>query len=104
MIGESFAIIAVILVLAAMIARSGRRLFSAFTLPLISIPALHLIGAALRVGPSLYLLDIAGLVVGLVLCFLCSRAFRSRKARMGYFAFCCFFLVALEIAYLMQVL
>lgn len=102
MVGISLAIIAVILVLAAMIARTGRRVFSAFTLPLISIPVMYLVGAALRMGSRLYLFEIAGLIIGLILCFLFSRAFRSPRARVGYFAFCCFFLVALLIAYLLR--
>lgn len=102
MVGMSVAIIAVILALAAMIARSGRRMFSAFTLPFISIPVLHLVGTALRMSGRLHLFDIAGLVIGLLLSFLFSRAFRAQRSKLFYFVFCCCFLVALLVAYLIH--
>lgn len=102
MVGESLAIIAVILVMAAMLARAGKHVFAAFTLPLISIPAFHLLGAMFRLSGWMALLDVVGLAVGLGLCVLFARAFRSKKARYGYLVFCVVFLVALLAAYLMN--
>lgn len=102
MVGESLAIVAVIFVMAAMLARAGKHVFAAFTMPLISIPVVHLIGVVFRLQSWMALLDVIGLLVGLGLCFLLSRAFRSKKARVGYLVFCGIFLVALLAAYLMN--
>lgn len=104
MVGESLAIIAVILVMAAMVARSGRHLFSALTLPLITIPVFHLVGS--MVGPRSWLpvLDGVALLMGCALCVFFSRSIVSKRGRKGYLLFCVAFMVALLIAYLKYLL
>lgn len=98
MVGESLAIIAVIIVLAVMVARRGKHRFAAITLPLVSIPALHLVGRALRMNSLPW--NIAGLLIGVALCILSSRKFsESRSVSVAYLFFCLFFLIGLFIAY-----
>lgn len=101
MVVESLAILAVILVMAAMFARSGRRIFSAFTLPLCSIPLFHIVGRVFRLS-NIAVLDIAGFVVGVLLCLLFSKAFEQKRSRVGYLVFCCAFMAALLVAYLIN--
>lgn len=99
MVGETLAIIAVILVLAAMMARSGRIIFSAITLPLISLPVLHLVGTLLKLGAAVIYFDIIGLLFGIILCFVFSKAFRTRGAQIIYLSSCGIFTIALFISY-----
>lgn len=101
MVGESLAIIAVIVVLAAMLARRGTGFFAAVTLPLISVPLFHLIGTVVLRRRYVLACEIAGLVVGLVLCYLFSRALPQKRSRWGYLLFCWTFTVALAVAYFM---
>lgn len=108
MIAQSFAIIAVILVMAFMFLRTGRRAGALFTLPLISVSAFHLLGYAIYwvfvASPisAEYLhvaLDVFGLVVGTMLCWILSRAINVKKLRYVYFLSCFVFLALLTIAY-----
>lgn len=102
MVGESLAIIVVIFGMAFMFARSGKRIFASFTLPLVSIPLLHLIGVMLRFTAWLLIFDLAGLVIGATLCIIFSRAFRAKRNRIGYLFFCLAFMVALMIAFVLR--
>lgn len=108
MVGQSFAIIAVILVMSFMFLRAGRRAGAIFALPLISVSAFHLIGYAIHKmlvqselpTVSLHIaIDAAGLLVGVVLCWILSRAITVKKLRYVYFISCAVFLAALTIAY-----
>lgn len=99
MIGESLAIIAVILVLAAMLAKSGRHIFAAFTLPLVSVPIFYLIGSFTGSYLQHNILNIIGFLLGAGLCVLSSRLFRSRRSRTAYLLFCILFMAALLLAY-----
>lgn len=109
MVGQSFAIIVVILVTAFMFLRTGRRAGALFTLPLISVSVFHLIGVAVHriflnsALPTIGLhmaMDILGLVVGAVLCWILSRAIRPSKLRLVYFCSCAVFLALLTTAYI----
>lgn len=110
MVGESLAIIAVILVMAAMSVRSGKRELALLTLPLTSVSLFHLLGAvmykALRnsmlpLRMLFSIIDIAGLLAGAVLCVVLSRSIRTRRGRWAYLVFTLFFLAALTVAYLL---
>lgn len=109
MVGQSFAIIAVILVMSFMFLRSGRRAGAIFALPLISVSVFHLIGFAVHrmfvqselPTSSLHVaLDMAGFFVGALLCWILSRAILVKKLRYVYFISCTVFLAALTVAYI----
>lgn len=109
MVGQSFAIIVIILVMAFMFLRTGRRAGALFTLPLISASVFHLIGVGIHhifsqsALPTLGLhmaVDILGLAVGLVLCWVLSRAINPKKLRWAYFCSCAVFLALLTAAYI----
>lgn len=108
MIGISFAIVVLILGLAFMFLRSGRRAGALFALPLISVSAFHLIGWAVykllvkSEVPTATLhitIDAVGLAAGLLLCWILARAIDPKNLRYSYFAFCAVFLVAMFCAY-----
>lgn len=100
MVGESLAIIAVIVVMAFMAARRGKRLFAMITLPLTSIPVLYLLSWVLRLNSLPFI--ITGLIAGVFVCGFFSRGFTgSPYGRAGYLVFCVVFLVALFLAYLL---
>lgn len=113
LIGQSSAIIAVILVMSFMFLRSGRRAGALFALPLISVPLFHLVGvavyrflvqsefptAALHIG-----IDITGLVLGLVLCGILARAISVKRLSNVYFICCAVFQGALATAYILHLL
>ena len=111
MLGESLAIIVVILVLAFMAIRSGKLVLAGLTVPLISLSMLHLIGEGvaqlLRVSPdnrlTLFLgAHTVGLLLGLCLCALASRTIAVRRIRSFYLLFTCLFLLGLFTAYRLQ--
>jgi len=110
MVGESLAIIAVILIMAFMFMRSQKKTFGVLVLPLISISLFHLIGRllhpvlgrALERNVFLFGSDVVGLIVGVVLCVLLSRGIPTRKGRSAYVAFSGFFLLALTGAYMLN--
>lgn len=108
MIGVSIAIVALILVMAFMFLRSGRRAGALFALPLISVSTFHLLGYAaykLLVKSELptvslqITIDAVGLAVGLVLCWVLARAIDLKILRYTYFACCAVFLTAMFYAY-----
>lgn len=110
MIGQSLAIIAVILVMVFMFLRTGRRVAAIFVLPLTSVSVFHLIGAAvyrLLVAseyPTMTLycgIDLAGLLVGAILCIIFSRLIAVKRLRAVYLIFSLVFLTALCIAYIL---
>lgn len=109
MIGQSFAIVAVILVMSFMFLRTGRRAGALFALPLVSVSAFHLLGYAVYKmlvqselpTQSLHVaLDVAGLIVGLTLCWILARAINVKKLRYVYFISCAVFLTALTMVYI----
>lgn len=109
MVGQSFAIIVIILVMAFMFLRAGRRAGALFTLPLISVSVFHLIGVAIHhvfsksALPTVGLhmaMDLLGLAVGLILCWILSRAINPKKLRWAYFCSCAVFLALLTVAYI----
>lgn len=94
---ESLAILAIIIVLAVMVARRGKRQFLAFVLPLISIPVLHIVAYLLDF--SRFYFDLAGLVVAVVLCVVFSFGLTERKHKIGYIAYNLVFVAALFISF-----
>lgn len=109
MISQSFAIIAIILVMSFMFLRTGRRAGALFALPLVSVSTFHLLGYAVHKvlvqselpTQSLHIaLDVAGLAVGLTLCWILARAINVKKLRYVYFISCAVFMAALTIVYI----
>jgi hypothetical protein len=109
LIGQSFAIIAVILVMIFMFLRGGRKAGALFSLPLLSVPLLHLTGMALRIlAPDAFTslvlnmaFDIAGFCLGAVTCWIMARAITVKRLRYAYFVSCAVFLGLLAAAYIM---
>jgi len=109
MIGQSFAIIILILVMMFMFLRAGKRTGAVFTLPLVSVPLFHLLGFAVQrpfiqsglptVGLHITM-DVIGLSCGLFTCWVLSRAIGVKKLRYTYFLSCAMFLSALAAAYI----
>lgn len=97
--GESLAIIAVLLVLIAVTARRGKYRFAVALAPLFSVPALHLLGWALRLEGYYVWFDLAGLLLGAGLCVAVSRSLPSRAAKWLYLVSILIFLTALLLAY-----
>jgi len=109
MIGQSFAIIILILVMSFMFLRSGKRAGAVFALPLITVPLFHLLGYAVYrpfLGSGISIvgfhvaMDTAGLLCGLLACWILSRAIGVKKLKYTYFAGCATFLSALAAAYI----
>ena len=109
MIGQSFAIIILILVMSFMFLRAGKRAGAVFALPLISVSLFHLLAYALQrpfmqtalpVKGLHVAMDIIGLLAGLWCCLRLSRAISVKKLRHTYFAGCAVFLTALAAAYI----
>jgi hypothetical protein len=109
LIGQSFAIVSVILVMILMFLRGGRKAGALFSLPLLSVPLLHLTGMALRMlMPDAFsalvlnvAFDVAGFCFGSVICWIMARAITVRRLRFAYFASCAVFLGLLAAAYVM---
>jgi hypothetical protein len=109
LVGQSIAIIAVILVMIFMFLRGGRKAGALFSLPLLSVPLLHLTGMVLRpLAPDAFMglvlgvaFDIAGFCLGAVTCWVMARAITVRRLRYAYFASCAVFLGLLAAAYVM---
>jgi hypothetical protein len=92
-----------------MFLRGGRKAGALFSLPLLSVPLLHLTGMALRVlTPDAFTrlvlnvaFDIAGFCLGAIVCWIMARAITVRRLRYAYFASCAVFLGLLSAAYIM---
>ncbi|MCL2055955.1 MAG: hypothetical protein FWH02_01895 [Oscillospiraceae bacterium] len=113
--GESLAVIAVILGMAAMFVRAKRRGMALLCLPLISVPLFHLahhvagpIGRgfgrsfgwdfpAMNIG-----LIIIGVVVGSAACAMFSRIIPTRRGTTGYLILTLLFQVAIGIGYVIN--
>ena len=113
MVGQSFAIIAVILVMSFMFLRAGRRGGALLTVPLVCVPLFHLAGTAVHRIPVskdyatitlLCTIDIIGLAVGIAFCAIVSKGIVMKKMRLVYFVSCTIFLVALTAAYILFLL
>lgn len=109
MIGVSVAIVSLILVLAFMFVRAGKRAGAMFALPLISVSTFHLIGWAvykllvkseLSTAALHITIDSVGLAVGLILCWILARAIDIKTMRYVYFVCCAVFLTAMLYAYI----
>ena len=113
MIGESVAILAVILVMMIMALRQGKRPLVILSLPLMIIPAVYLIGEALLWTlrnmtalpiSTLRMVAVAvGWAVGTVACILTARALISKRARALYLALALIYMTALSIAYYVHI-
>lgn len=99
MVVESYAIIAVMLLMILLLARAGKQQAVLFTVPLMSVPVFHLIGIALQLQVHKLLFAAIGLLAGLALSFLFSHWFKTRRGKAGYFFICLSFLAALFFAY-----
>lgn len=114
MIGESFAIIAVVLVMAAMGLRAKRKETAILALPFLFVPAAFLVGEALLytlrsitdlpVSVLRLLAVLVGALAGMLLCAVLSKGFRSRKGGQVYLMFSFLVLIALAAAYYFQIL
>ncbi|MCL2035648.1 MAG: hypothetical protein FWG94_13100 [Oscillospiraceae bacterium] len=109
MIGQSFAIIILILVMSLMFLRSGKRTGAVFALPLISVPLFHLLayavyrplmGGVISIVGFHVAMDAAGLWCGILSSLILSRAIGLKKLRYTYFAGCTAFSSALAAAYI----
>ena len=110
MVGQSVAIIAVILVMLFMFMRAGKRSGAVFALPLLIVPGFHLLGAAIHRAMAgsgfwpLIIIDCAGLLLGSALCGILSRAIKPRRLRWAYLALCLVFQAALTYVYVLFLL
>lgn len=109
MVGQSFAIIVLILIMSFMFLRAGKRAGMLFALPLISVSLFHLLGFAVShifakstaSAAGIHVTaDVTGLFTGLLFCLILSRAIGVKKLRYTYFAGCALFLTALAAAYI----
>jgi len=106
LVSESLAILLVILVMAVMYRRAGKKDISILALPLVCVPCARLVSAGLfgadRGDTPLYsyMVEAAGLVAAIFLCTLLSRNLESRSVRVVYLAFSFVFSAALNVAYL----
>lgn len=102
MVGESLAIIAVILVMAVMLARRGRQGFALLCLPLLGVSLLHVTGSFLQLHSLLILFDVIGLALGFILCIILSKGFATRRGRGAYLLFSGVFMAALLLSYILH--
>lgn|GEM_PF-902035 len=109
MVGESLAIVAVLLVMAAMYRRAGKKLMAHLALPLICVPCGRLIGIGVLgysagTGSTVcnYAFIVGGLVAAVAWCTYVSRNIQNRTVRVGYLAVSFVFSGALLIAYLVR--
>ena len=113
MAAESFAIIAVILVMDAMFLRAGKRAAVVISLPLISVPLFYLMGIGVSAGSALSWVPergelapgmvVAGALVGIACCAAVTKLIKNRKVKTVYFTVGAAYLAALAIAYLMRI-
>ena len=102
MVGVSLAIIVLIIVLAVMLARAGRRPIIVFTVPVVCIPSAYLLASVLRMAQYAHIFLVIGFAVGVAANVPLSRRLRTTRARRGYICGCCVFLAALLFAYLVN--
>lgn len=115
MIAQSLAAIAVIVVMSGMYLRSGKFQLAGMGLPLLCLPAAHLLGAVLWGTPqagegvdqvfAYRCIALAiGLLAGLTGCVVLSRGLTPRAGRVAYVVLCAVFSVGLAVAYLLFLL
>ena len=109
MIGESLAIVCVILVMTLMYRRAGKKMMAGIALPLICVPCARLLSIAILGMPSeaagnllfSYIFIITGLVACVALCTWASRGITSNSVRTAYLLVSFVFSGALAIAYIL---
>ena len=106
MVGESLAIVVVIVVMAAMYKHADKGQIAALALPLICVPCGRLLSAVVLSSGKMdtlagYIFVVAGLMASVALCTLLSMRMRGRRARLVYLVFSFIFSGALSIAYLL---
>ncbi|MDR2909399.1 MAG: hypothetical protein LBU86_05915 [Oscillospiraceae bacterium] len=114
MIGESIAIVVVLLVTAFMGARAGKKELTKLTLPFLCVPACVLTGEmahysvhplatadpdAIRIASALI-----GAVLGGALCALTAKLILPQKARFAFFTGCLLVVFLMALAYIMPIL
>lgn len=109
MIGQSVAIVAVILVMLFMFMRAGKRSGAVFAMPLLCVPWFHLLGMGVHraIGGSFtpqIVIDCVGFLLGACLCAILSRAIAPRRLRWAYLALCIIFQAALALIYILFLL
>ena len=111
--GESLAVIAVILVMAAMFVRARKKAIAVLTLPLISVPCFYLLATGIfklarTTGITWHAviigMIIGGVVLGAAACSLLSVMIPTRRGKTGYLTFCLIFQVAIAIGYMINLL
>ena len=107
MVGESFAILAVFIVLGVMLLRADKKAVAIISLPLTGVPVFFLIGMGIEsVLPwtppgTLYPgMVVAGALVGIAGCAVMMRYIKAKTIRIAYFAIGMLYLVALAVAYM----
>jgi hypothetical protein len=113
MAAESFAIIAVILIMDTMFLRTGKRAAVIISLPLISVPLFYLLGIGVGAGSALSWVPardvlapgmvVAGALVGIAGCAAVTKLIKNRKVKTVYLAIGAAYLAALAIVYLMRI-
>jgi hypothetical protein len=110
---ESLAVIAVILVMAGIFVRAGKKAVAVLCLPLISVPVFYLPArglynllaiSALSLPVFSLCLVFAGVVLGSTLCGALSRMIPTRKGKTGYLTFSLVFQIAISIGYVVNIL
>jgi len=111
MAGESFAIIAVFLVMCLMLLRADKKAVAFISLPLIAVPLFFLLG--LGIGSILPWIPpdtlfpgmvVAGALVGIAGCAAMTIFIKNRKVKTAYFAVGALYLAALAVAYLIRLI
>jgi len=111
MVGESFAIIAVFLVMYVMLLRADKKAVVFISLPFIGVPLFFLLG--ISIGSILPLTQpgtlypgmvVAGALVGIAGCAVMTRFIRNRKVKTAYLGVGVLYLVALAVAYLIRLI
>ena len=111
MAGESFAIIAVFLVLFAMLMRADRKAVAVISLPLTGVPLFFLLGMGIAsilpwIPPgTLYPgMVVAGALVGIAGCAAMTACIKTKKVKSIYFVTGTLYLIALAVAYLIRLI
>jgi len=111
MAGESFAIIAVFLVMYIMLLRADKKAVAFISLPLVSVPLFFLLGMGVSsilpwIPPgTLYPgMVAAGALVGIAGCAVMTMFIKNRTVKITYFAVGVLYLVALAAAYLIRLI
>ena len=111
MVGESFAIIAVFVVLYVALLRADKKAVAIISLPFIGVPLFFLLGIGIGIAlpwvapGTLYPgMVVAGALVGIAGCAAMTSFIKTRKVKTIYFAIGTLYLVALAVAYLIRLL